>query len=227
MKVQLYLRVRLPNGKRYFAKAAYAANGRIKPSYCIVHNQLEHHSEGVYHLRYVRGDKRVWESLGTDAYAAITAQFKKEKALAAKAAGVAVLEDDGADGAAGRDLTEAIIEYLSEVKAARAKNTYIAYKYTLGQFQPATVLVGIEATEREWSTKASRPGEEYIIPLLNQYRASWAIIRQWTGHDPAIAAREAYIERLQKLVWDAIYALQKAGLDDGEAARLRRVLERR
>lgn len=91
--------------------------------------------------------------------------------------------------------------------------------------EPSTVLVGIEATEREWATKASRPGEEYMIPLLNQYRASWAFIRQWTGHDPAVAEREAYIERLQRLVWDAIYALQKANLDS-EAARLRRVLEK-
>jgi hypothetical protein len=92
--------------------------------------------------------------------------------------------------------------------------------------EPSTVLVDIEATEREWSSKASRPGEEYIVPLLNQYRASWAIIRQWTGHDPAIAEREAYIERLQRLVWDTVYALQKAGLDN-EAAKLRRLLERR
>lgn len=82
-----------------------------------------------------------------------------------------------------------------------------------------------EATERNWATSASRPGEEYIIPLLNEYRASWAIIRQWTGYDPAVAEREAYIERLQRLVWDAIYALQKAGLDS-EAARLRKVLDR-
>jgi hypothetical protein len=91
--------------------------------------------------------------------------------------------------------------------------------------EPATVLVSIEATEREWSAQASRPGEEYIIPVLNQFRASWALIRQWTGHDPAVAEREAYIDRLQRLVWDAIYALQKADLDS-EAARLRRVLER-
>jgi hypothetical protein len=52
--------------------------------------------------------------------------------------------------------------------------------------EPSTVLVGIEEVEREWATKASRPGEEYIIPLLSQYRASLALIRQWTGHDPAV-----------------------------------------
>ncbi len=73
--------------------------------------------------------------------------------------------------------------------------------------------------------EASRPGKEYLISLLNESRASWAIIRQWTGHDPAIAEREAQIQRLERLVWDAVYALQKAGLDS-EAARLRRSLEK-
>src|ERR1019366_9727991 len=33
------------------------------------------------------------------------------------------------------------------------------------------------------------------------------------------------IQRLERLVWDAVYALQKAGLDK-EAARLRRALEK-
>ncbi len=90
--------------------------------------------------------------------------------------------------------------------------------------EPATVLVSIEATERQWRDRASRPGEDYIIPLLNEHRASWALIRQWTGHDPAIAAREESIQKLQRLLWDAIYALQKAGAER-EAARFRRALE--
>lgn len=98
MQVRLYIRIRLTSGKRIYANPAYAANGRIKPFYAIVQKQLEHHPEGVYHLRYVKGDKRVWETVGTDAYAAITAQIKKEKALAARAAGVTVLEDNGAAG---------------------------------------------------------------------------------------------------------------------------------
>ena len=87
------------------------------------------------------------------------------------------------------------------------------------------MVKGIEATERQWSMESARPGGEYLIALLNQYRASWAIIRQWTGLDPAIAEREAQIQRLERLVWDAVYALQKAGLDS-EAARLRRSLEK-
>jgi hypothetical protein len=91
--------------------------------------------------------------------------------------------------------------------------------------EPSPVLTSIESTEREWSQEASRPGGEHLVSLLNKYRASWAIIRQWTGLDPAIAAREEQIRRLERLVWDAIYALQKAGLDS-EASRLRRSLQR-
>jgi hypothetical protein len=82
----------------------------------------------------------------------------------------------------------------------------------------------VESTERDWTRKAER-GEDYIVNLLNQYRASWALIRQWAGHDAVIAQKAAEIQRLERLVWDAVYALQKAGLDS-EAARLRRAVER-
>ena len=92
------------------------------------------------------------------------------------------------------------------------------------QAEPSTVLIDVESTERQWSSKAER-GEDYIVSLLNEYRASWALLRQWAGHDAAVAQREKEIQRLERLVWDAVYALQKAGLDD-EAARLRRAIDR-
>ena len=92
--------------------------------------------------------------------------------------------------------------------------------------EPQAVLAGVEAAEREWARNAQTPGEEHMVPLLNEFRAAWALIRQWTGHDPAVAAREEEIQKLERLVWDAIYALQKAGLDS-EAARLRRAMDRR
>src|SRR6185436_15685214 len=91
--------------------------------------------------------------------------------------------------------------------------------------EPATVLIGVETTERQWAREAATPGEEHMTSLLTQYRASWALIRQWAGHDAAVAQREAEIQRLERLVWDAIYVLQKAGLDS-EAARLRRAVGR-
>ena len=91
--------------------------------------------------------------------------------------------------------------------------------------EPAPVLINIETTERNWSMDVVRPGNEYLAPLLNQYRASWAIIRQWCGSDAAVAERDKRIEILERLVWDAIYVLQKAGLDS-EATRLRRTINR-
>ena len=91
--------------------------------------------------------------------------------------------------------------------------------------EPSAVLLSIEATEQKWAQEAARPGGDHLVRLLNEYRASWALIRQWAGQDAAIAAREAQIRRLERLVWDAIYALQKAGLDE-ESGKLRRALGR-
>jgi hypothetical protein len=76
--------------------------------------------------------------------------------------------------------------------------------------EPATVLIAIEGTERKWAREAAMPGEEHMASLLNEFRASWALIRQWAGQDAAVAQREAEIQRLERLVWDAIYAMQKA-----------------
>lgn len=89
--------------------------------------------------------------------------------------------------------------------------------------EPAPVLARVEATEREWSAESIRPGREYLVGLLNEYRAAWALIRQWAGHDPAVRHREVHIQRLERLVWDAVCTLQEAGLDD-EANRLRRAI---
>jgi hypothetical protein len=50
--------------------------------------------------------------------------------------------------------------------------------------------------------------------MVNRERLSWQNI---------VATLRLRIKKLERLVWDAIYALQKAGLDS-EAARLRRVL---
>jgi hypothetical protein len=89
--------------------------------------------------------------------------------------------------------------------------------------EPSAIVAEIEVTEREWSAATIRPGKEYLVGLLNEYRAAHALIRQWTGMDAAVAQREVHIQRLERLVWDAVYALQRAGLDD-EASRLRKAL---
>src|SRR5580704_12615121 len=91
--VRLKIRVRLSDGSRPFLDPVFSANGKLKPLYAVVNGTSEHHPEGIYHLRYLRGDKRVWEAVGADAQLAVTLKLKKEKLLAAKAAGVKI-EDD-------------------------------------------------------------------------------------------------------------------------------------
>jgi len=110
---------------------------------------------------------------------------------------------------------QGIIHLPFEEALAIAKNFCAA--------EPGAVLAGVEATESEWTREARTPGKEHKVSLLNEFQASAALIRQWSGHDPAIAQREQEIQMLERLVWDAIYALQKAG-QDKEASRLRRAL---
>ncbi len=90
--------------------------------------------------------------------------------------------------------------------------------------EPLSVLKGVESTERQWSSEASRPGEEYIIPLLNSYRPAWALLRQWCGNDDSTATQEKRINTLVQLLEGAVHALQKAGAGD-EAVRIRHILE--
>lgn len=78
--------------------------------------------------------------------------------------------------------------------------------------EPETVRTGIDATERKRAREASSTGDDWARLLLNQHRAAWALIRQWAALGPTDALRSE-IERLQRLVLDAVYALQRAGLD--------------
>lgn len=88
--------------------------------------------------------------------------------------------------------------------------------------EPATAQTCIEPTERKWAREASAKGDDSMRALLSEYRAAWALIRQWASLGSADALR-AEVERLQRLVLDAVYALQRAGLDE-VAHRLRRDL---
>jgi hypothetical protein len=62
-------------------------------------------------------------------------------------------------------------------------------------------------------------GESAIRTAPQRLPSVVGVAREVGWIDAAVAAREAEIQRLERLVGDALYALQKAGLD-GEAARL-------
>jgi len=50
--------------------------------------------------------------------------------------------------------------------------------------EPSAVLVGVESTEREWAEKARTPGDEYMVPLLNEYRAALGFNTAMDGSRP-------------------------------------------
>ena len=56
--VQLYLRVRLPNGKYPYLRAAYASNGRIRPNHAIQNGRAVDFPVAAYHLRFWRDGRQ-------------------------------------------------------------------------------------------------------------------------------------------------------------------------
>ena len=132
--VRLKIRVRLSDGSRQFLDPVSTANGKLKPLYAVVNGQPEHHPEGVYHLRYLKGKKRVWEAVGSDPQLALTRKLQKQKFLEAKAAGVAVVDEGEKQLGSQRLLTGAVAEYLAETKEHKSQKTLAAYTETLDTF---------------------------------------------------------------------------------------------
>ena len=145
MKAHLYIRIKMQDGSRPFCEPVYSANRKLKPGYAIVKGKPEHHQEGVYHLRYLRGEKRVWESVGTDAQEALLRQHQRELILDGQKAGVQVVEPI----TTGRDLGASIDSYLAGVSVARSGNTYVQYEYALRIFKQVCTKRTLEGITRE------------------------------------------------------------------------------
>jgi integrase/recombinase XerD len=131
--VRLKLRIRLPDGSRPYLDPVYAANNKLKPGYARLDGNPVHFPDGVYHLRYLKGSRRVWEGVGSDAQFALTAKVKREKSLDAKAVGVTVVEDEP-EANSETDLREVVAEYLQEVSVHKSKKTFAACSLTLKLF---------------------------------------------------------------------------------------------
>ena len=62
--------------------------------------------------------------------------------------------------------------------------------------EPDIVLLNVDTAERKYVVAASEPAHGYLVPLVERWRAGWAIVRQWAGTDEqflqlyATAARE-------------------------------------
>lgn len=146
--VQLYLRVRLPDGSYRYLKAAFAANGRLRPHHAIHSGRATEFPGASYHLRYRKAGKRIWEPVGNEPSLALSRLQQKVRDLQHVS--------DAADEMTCRVpaevaspthhvpeqsktpflLNDAIKEYLAEVKTHKSAKTYVAYRKTLYLFSP-------------------------------------------------------------------------------------------
>lgn len=151
-KVQLYIRVCLADGSRPYLKPAYTPKGRIRPQFAIVNGVAEHYPEGVYHLRYSSGGKRIWEPVVGDAMLALSKRHTKERHLAALAAGIAlapVHEPRAREvKAAKTSLAALVATYLGEIERHKSTRTWQAYSKTLNDFLKVCTKAEVEEIDR-------------------------------------------------------------------------------
>jgi hypothetical protein len=95
--VRLKIRVRLSNGSRPFLDPVPGPNGKLKSLLRDRQRKAGASSRSVYFLRYAKDGKRIREAVGNDAQIALDAKRRKERVVAAIAAGVAVVENDSAE----------------------------------------------------------------------------------------------------------------------------------
>lgn len=93
----------------------------------------------------------------------------------------------------------------------------------LAAAEPGTVLTHVELHERELEVRVKEPGGAYLLSMLEEHRAEWAIIRQWAGVDQQLRQLHDEIDRLRTLIQRVTWDLRQPGAGP---ARLAWMLER-
>jgi integrase/recombinase XerD len=151
-KVRLYIRVRRPDGRHAYLDPAWNRNHTLRAGYALVGGQPEAHPEGIYYVRFLRGDKRVWRAIGADADAAAVAVQNLEHDLQAislgrSAPGSATSPAPGSPAAVSLDA--AIKSYVSQLGLFRAAKTIREARRILELFGKRFPGKSIEAIKRE------------------------------------------------------------------------------
>lgn len=86
--------------------------------------------------------------------------------------------------------------------------------------EPGTVITSIEAAEHADEASLRDPYERSVLlSLMNERKAAYALVRQWAGHDAALASRDEEIERLRRLIDRSIWDLRSKDADPERVAR--------
>ena len=146
----IHLKLRIGRGKnRRWAEPAYDLRKRLKPLWCVVDGIEERHPEGVYYLRIGR---KKWQHVGSDAAAALLKQTQEIVRRKAQVAGIALADDDAADGNAKsetRPLGDAVEDYLANVKNQKADKTWDRYQHDTRLFVKNTAAKTLEDITRQ------------------------------------------------------------------------------
>lgn len=84
--------------------------------------------------------------------------------------------------------------------------------------EPSTVLLRIELDERKWEVQTRAAGGSHMLPLLEHYRAAWAIIRDWVGQDARGARLEAEVRHLRQLIDQTVWKLRTGNPHEAQVA---------
>jgi len=142
-RVNLTKRV-MVNGALRYCPVVESALGRVKHDVVWVNDREERHTEGTYYIDYKVADRRVRESVGTNAQEAAARRDQKQVELAAKNSGLVVQEET-----TKRSLKTAITQYLDEIKLTKKPKTYAAYSTALEYFTESCSKIYLEDVERK------------------------------------------------------------------------------
>ncbi|HEY1984240.1 MAG TPA: site-specific integrase [Terracidiphilus sp.] len=146
--VRLYIRIRRADGDYAYADPVWNRNRTLRAGYAILNGRPEAHPEGTYYLRFLRGKKRVWQSVGSESDAVLAALRNKEHDLQAIALGRSAPEPASVDKT-GVTVAEGAAKYLTDIRRFRSPKTIAACERILGLFEETFAVRSLASLRRD------------------------------------------------------------------------------
>ncbi|MCP3936066.1 MAG: hypothetical protein GY708_11920 [Actinomycetia bacterium] len=124
----------------------------------------------------------------------------------------------GEEGPSGR---ESFTDRTGELHAGWADVE--AFARAFAKAEPKVVIDLVDMQEAKLAAGGSEPGEKWQLDYLRELGPAFALVRQWVGVEEHRLAQEKELDRVRRLVWQAIWELRRLG-HDAEAAKFERAL---
>jgi integrase len=134
----LYIRITTADGRKSYCKPVYLSKGRLKPQYAMVNGEPEHHTEGVYYLRFgTDGGKQQFVLIGKDPYVALDKFAEKQRWLRDRERRVVPQTPVNSRPESSRlSIDEAVEQYFKNLHSqGKDPKTIRAYKVAVEEFR--------------------------------------------------------------------------------------------